>query len=336
MLVEDLGPAGQRAARLTHGDVAARHPHLVHVALTDLGLTGPRAEWRLEPLPALAASGALFASGFPSLPPTNAPGHLAHDCAAIHGALGAVAAVLDRERTGLGQLVEVSAQEAALAGTTPWSVAIEDYLTVNPHLPAAGTRNADGSYWVLPAGDGWVRCVIGTPSPVGRVRARCSAPPTRSTGDEWNQPFFRVMNLDVIRLVAQERLADRTRAELFDQALGFGTTVGVLQHAVGVRRRTRRPGRGGSSSTPASRASRAPRSPTRPGALGHPDRPRAAGARADRRRPHAGFAARRRRPAGAHRRGRAARSTACGWSSSAWPPWCPSWAGCSPSWAPTS
>ena len=64
---------------------------------TDLGLSGPRAGWHLEPLPALAASGALWASGFPQLPPCNGPGHLAHDCASVYGAIGAVAAVLDRD-----------------------------------------------------------------------------------------------------------------------------------------------------------------------------------------------------------------------------------------------
>jgi crotonobetainyl-CoA:carnitine CoA-transferase CaiB-like acyl-CoA transferase len=230
VLVEDLGPAARRAAGLDPDDVAARHAHLVHVALTDLGLAGPRAGWHLEPLPALAASGALFASGFPTSPPTAAPGHLAHDCAAVHGALGAVAAVLDRERTGLGQLVEVSAQEAALAGTTPWSVIIEDYLSVNPHLPVAGTRNADGNYWVLPAADGWVRCVIGTRAQWDGFVSLLGRPDAL-VGDEWHQPFFRVMNLDVIRMVAAERLADRTRAELFEQALALGTTVGVLHSA---------------------------------------------------------------------------------------------------------
>jgi crotonobetainyl-CoA:carnitine CoA-transferase CaiB-like acyl-CoA transferase len=227
VLLEDVGPRGQARSRLTHTDVAAEHPHLVQVALTDLGLTGPRAAWHLEPLPALASAGALFASGFPSLPPTNAPGRLAHDCAAVHGALGAVAAILDRDRTGRGQLVEVSAQEAGLAGTTPWSIAIEDYLVVSPHLPAAGTRNADGAYWVFPAADGWVRCVMGNRQQWDGFVALLGHPDALM-GDEWHQTFFRLMNIDVIRLVAHERLADRTRAELFEQALGLHTTIGVL------------------------------------------------------------------------------------------------------------
>ncbi|MEX2626342.1 MAG: CoA transferase, partial [Ilumatobacteraceae bacterium] len=171
VLVENLDPADRSAGRLDPADVARAHPHLVHVALTDFGLTGPRAGWHLEPLTALAASGTLHASGFPDLPPCAAPGYLAHDCASVYGAVGALAATLDRHRHGpghgpghgLGQVVEVSAQEAGLAGTNLWSICLEDYTRVNPYLPAAGTRNADGSYWVLPAKDGWIRTVIGSP-----------------------------------------------------------------------------------------------------------------------------------------------------------------------------
>ena len=208
-------------------ELRARHPHLVHVALRDFGLTGPRAGWRLEPLTALAASGTMFATGFPTMAPCGVPGHLAHDCASVYGAVGAVAALADRARGNAGQCVEVSVQEAALAGTTPWSLALRDYLRVNPHLPAKGTRNADGSYWVLPAADGWVRTVIGSPRQWdGFVSALGS--PEALLDDEWSKPVFRLMNADVVRIVAQECLVDRTRAELLDQAKGTGATIGVL------------------------------------------------------------------------------------------------------------
>ena len=201
----------------------------MHVALTDLGLSGPRAAWHLEPLPALAASGALWASGFPDLPPCNGPGHLAHDCASVYGAIGAVAAVLDRARRddGVGQLVEVSAQEAGLAGLIPWSVAMQDYLSVNPLLPAEGRRNADGAYWVLPASDGWVRVVVGSPKQWAGFKTLMRNPEVFEA-DEWRNPQFRLANADVIRMLAQDRLTDRTNAELFAEALELGATVGVL------------------------------------------------------------------------------------------------------------
>jgi crotonobetainyl-CoA:carnitine CoA-transferase CaiB-like acyl-CoA transferase len=229
VLVENLGAATRHALDLTPDAVAVAHPHLVHVILADLGLHGPRAEWHLEALPALAASGALHASGFPELPPCNAPGYLAHDCASVYGAVGALAAVLDRERRddGAGQLVEVSVQEAALAGTNPWSIPLADYARGNPLLPVDGRRNAEGAYWVLPASDGWVRAVIGTRRQWDGFVALMRNPDAL-LADEWQNPRFRLQNADVIRLVAEATLTDRTRAQLFDEASALGTTIGVL------------------------------------------------------------------------------------------------------------
>ena len=208
-------------------EIAAAHPHLIHVAIGDFGRTGPRAGWRLEPLPAFASSGALHASGFPDRPPCWLPGFLAHDCASVFAAFGAVAAWMDRRRTGRGQLVDVSVQEAALSGTNPWSIILSDYVRINPQLPTEGRRNADATYYVLPAGDGHVRAVLGSErhwqgflDVLGR--------PDALEGDEWMTPGFRIMNADVIRLVAQESLLDRTRQEVFEQALAAGTPMGVV------------------------------------------------------------------------------------------------------------
>lgn len=229
VLVENLDRGFRERVGLDHVMLRERHPHLVQVALTDLGLSGPRSGWHLEPLPALAASGALWASGFPQLPPCNGPGHLAHDCASVYGAVGAIAAVLDRARRddGTGELVEVSVQEAGLSALIPWSVAMQDYLSVNPLLPADGRRNADGAYWVLPASDGWVRVVVGSPKQWTGFNSLMRDPEVFEA-DDWKNPQFRLMNADVIRMVAQERLTDRTRNELFQEALGTGATVGVL------------------------------------------------------------------------------------------------------------
>ena len=229
VLVENLDEQSCDESNLHNAVLAATHPHLVQVVLADLGLSGPRASWHLEPLPALAASGALWASGFPQLPPCNAPGHLAHDCASVYGAIGAIAGVLDRERRGdqRGQLVEVSVQEAALAATIPWSIAMQDYAAPGSYLPVDGRRNAEGAYWVLPASDGWVRVVVGSPKQWAGFK-KLMRDPEVFEAEEWTNPRFRLENADVIRMVAEDRLTDRTRAELFGEALGHGATVGVL------------------------------------------------------------------------------------------------------------
>jgi crotonobetainyl-CoA:carnitine CoA-transferase CaiB-like acyl-CoA transferase len=162
VLVENQD-AGALGGRLSPAAIRARHPHLVHVSIADLGRSGPRAGWRLEPLPAFAASGALWASGFPDRAPCWLPGYQAHDCAAIVAVSGALAALLDRSARGLGQTVEVSVQEAGLASLDPWSVLFADYARVYPALPPAYPRDADGPALVVPTADGHVRLLAVTP-----------------------------------------------------------------------------------------------------------------------------------------------------------------------------
>lgn len=227
VVIENFDPDQRRRRGFDHGALAQRHPHLVHVALADFGLDGPLAPWRLEPLTAFAAAGPLFASGFRQLPPCWMPGHVAHDAASVYGAIGAVAAVMARASRGTGELVEVSVQEAALASIIPWSIPLADYARLIPGLPAAGRRNADGAYWVFPAKDGWVRTVIGNPRQWNGF-VELLGKPDLLAQPEWSDSLYRLQQHDVIRLVAQDLLTDRTRQELFDEALLTGATLGIL------------------------------------------------------------------------------------------------------------
>jgi crotonobetainyl-CoA:carnitine CoA-transferase CaiB-like acyl-CoA transferase len=162
VLIENLAPDDELAPRLAAA-VQERHSHLVHATIADFGRSGPRQGWRLEPLPAFAASGALWASGFPDRAPCWLPGYQAHDCAGILAVVGVLAALLDRARSGRGQTVEVSVQEAALAALDPWGIALADYARVYPALPPTYPRDADGPALVLPTADGYVRVLAVTP-----------------------------------------------------------------------------------------------------------------------------------------------------------------------------
>lgn len=213
VLIENLGPAAQARHHLTPDDVRSRYPHLVHVALSDFGATGPRAGWRLEPLAAFAASGGLFASGFADMPPCAGPGFLAHDCASAYAAAGAVAALLDRARHGAGQTIDMSVQEAGIIGIHPWCVPVADYARRYPMLPVTPPRNADGAYYVLQVADGFVRVLPGSPRQWAAFKALIGDPDALA-GPEWEIPLFRLMNGDVIRLLADEALRERTRADV--------------------------------------------------------------------------------------------------------------------------
>jgi crotonobetainyl-CoA:carnitine CoA-transferase CaiB-like acyl-CoA transferase len=167
--------------RLAAPAVRARHPHLVHVTIADRGASGPRSGWRLEPLPAFAASGALWASGFPDRPPCWLPGFQAHDCAAVVAVAGALGALRGRARHGHGDTVEVSVEEAAMASFAPWPIVLADYAGRFPVLPRAYPRDADGPAIVVPVADGWVRLLAITPRQLralgALVTGRAGGPP---------------------------------------------------------------------------------------------------------------------------------------------------------------
>src|SRR5436309_1765125 len=224
VLIENLGPEGERRHGLTPAEVQERHPHLVHVALADFGLTGPRAGWRLEALPAFAASGALHASGFRDRPPCWLPGYAAHDCGAVFAVAGALAALLARARHGAGETVEVSVQEAALNGMNPWSIPLADYARLYPMLPVSPPRNADGAYHVLETADGYVRVLPGAPRQ-WRAFVALLGNPDALEGEHWGVPLFRLMNGDVVRAVAKEALAGRARADVLAEGRRLGVPI---------------------------------------------------------------------------------------------------------------
>ncbi|GAA4809525.1 hypothetical protein GCM10023200_54160 [Actinomycetospora chlora] len=93
----------------------SRWPDAVHVVVTPFGLTGPRCAWRGDDLVLASAGGMTWLGGRPDGPPRPPPFGAAYGLAGAHAATAALLGLLARDRTGQGQLVDVSAQEAVAA-----------------------------------------------------------------------------------------------------------------------------------------------------------------------------------------------------------------------------
>jgi len=110
--------SGPREALLTL-EMRERDPraweHVVHVVVTPFGLTGPRRDWLADDLVAAAAGGMAWLGGAAGGPPQAPPRSQATQLAGAHAAVAALLGVRARQRTGTGQLAEVSVQEAVAA-----------------------------------------------------------------------------------------------------------------------------------------------------------------------------------------------------------------------------
>src|SRR4051794_12180467 len=155
LVTSDAVPAPGLDAR----DVAARHPHLVVGALTPFGLDGPYAEWVATDATLAASGGFAFKAGIPEDSPLLPPGHLVDDAASITAAFGLLCALYQREATGAGQFVEVSANEA-IAQICDWSLP-NAMARIEAGFPAGEVRNGNGPiYPIFACKGGYVRLII--------------------------------------------------------------------------------------------------------------------------------------------------------------------------------
>ena len=98
-----------------------KNERLIVLSVTPFGLDGPWAEYQTSDIVGLAAGGMLFSSGYDdhSIPPIRPGGNQGYHVPASFALIGALLALIEREHTGRGQLVDVS---------------MHDTLAVSPEL----------------------------------------------------------------------------------------------------------------------------------------------------------------------------------------------------------
>ena len=178
-VVIDSAEPGARAAAGHEGleaeALAARHPDLVVVSITAYGRTGPYAGRDVCGSVIDATSGLCWKAGVPEREPLLPPGNFSGDIASLIGAFAAVCALLQRAAGRPGQLIDVSANEAA-AQITDWSMPNISRTIASgrePHEVRAGT----GPFYPLVATkDGWVRLVVLSPRQWHAIRAWLGEP----------------------------------------------------------------------------------------------------------------------------------------------------------------
>ena len=112
VFVENYGPGVIEKLGIDEPALRGLHPPLIYARIKGFGLDGPYAAYKSYDMVAQAAAGAFSVTGEPDGPPMR-PGFTAGDAGTgVQMALAIVAAYVQRQRTGEGQLIELSMQEA--------------------------------------------------------------------------------------------------------------------------------------------------------------------------------------------------------------------------------
>ena len=161
-LIENYAPGVMDRLGVGWDVLHAANPRLVYASASGFGLSGPDRDNLAMDFTIQAASGVMSLTGFADGPPLRTGGPYVDILGGAHlyGAL--VTALLQRERGGQGQLVEVAMVEAQFAVLT---TAIDQYLKTGD-IPArtgnAFANHARAPYNVYPAKDGHVAIILVT------------------------------------------------------------------------------------------------------------------------------------------------------------------------------
>jgi len=159
IVIETSAPGHLDTLGLSYRTLQARNPRLTLVSITPFGQSGPHRDYRGSDLIGQAAGGMVFVNGSPDQPPLQGAGLQGYHCASVYGAIGAMLALIARDRSGHGQWIDVSIQECVAACVEHASSLFHQNGTV---ARRQGSLHWTGDFRVGRCRDGYVlHCPLG-------------------------------------------------------------------------------------------------------------------------------------------------------------------------------
>jgi crotonobetainyl-CoA:carnitine CoA-transferase CaiB-like acyl-CoA transferase len=210
VFLQSLRPGLAAELGLGEDSLRARNPRLVYCSVGAYGRTGPLAREPGYDALMQAAGGLISMTGEPDRPGVRIGSSLIDMGTGIWAALGIVAALLEREGTGEGAVVDVSLYETALAYV---GYHLVGYLADGTVPRPEGTRfPMVAPYQVFPTRDGELMVAGGNDRLFARICSVLELPELRDDPRFATNPA-RVANRDALAEALEQRLRERDTAD---------------------------------------------------------------------------------------------------------------------------
>jgi crotonobetainyl-CoA:carnitine CoA-transferase CaiB-like acyl-CoA transferase len=229
IMVENFKPGGLRQFGLDYESVRALNPSVIYASITGFG-SGGGAHLPGYDLIVEAMSGLMSLQGDEDGPPYRAGVAIFDVMSGLQTAIGVLAALEHRRRTGEGQLVEVNLLAAALAGMVNQTGAFASAGVV-PHR-MGNSHPSLFPYEPLPTGDGDLVIAAGNDTQFRNLCATLGAPELADE-ERFAANSGRTANRDQLRPLLIERLKARSAAEWFDELIAVGVPCGPINSVAG-------------------------------------------------------------------------------------------------------
>ena len=153
ILVENYRPGAMTRLGLGYEVLKDINPRLIYTSISGFGQTGPWADRPGFDLMAQAMSGVMSVTGYPGGPPVKAGVPVADIGCALFAIYGTLSAYIGAKATGLGQYIDASLFDSALAFSV-WDVC--DYWgTGKPPEPLGTSNKMTAPYQAMASADGY-------------------------------------------------------------------------------------------------------------------------------------------------------------------------------------
>src|SRR5215469_11039584 len=224
VLVENFKPGGLARFGLDYESVAVSNPGLVYASISGFGAGGGK-DLPGYDLMVQAMSGLMSLTGDPDGPPYRAGISVFDVMTGLHTAIGILAAINHRTKTGRGQHVEASLMASALSGMVNQTSA-QVAGTVTP-FRMGNSHPSLFPYEPLPTGDGDLVVTAGNDA---QFRKLCRVLDVEHLADDarFASTGERTAHRSELRELLTERLASRSAADWFRALTAVGVPCGPI------------------------------------------------------------------------------------------------------------
>ncbi len=159
VLLENFKPGTAERLGLGYLQLKDINPKLIYASISGYGQTGPEADRGGYDLMAQGRSGMMYVTGTEDSPPCKVGVPVVDMGAAMYTAFGIASALLYREKTGVGQMIDVSLLDTSVSWFT--ILAMEYQATGQLPKKLGSASPLYGPYQAIKAKDGYIN-VIGT------------------------------------------------------------------------------------------------------------------------------------------------------------------------------
>ncbi len=231
VLVENFRPGTMSRLGLGYADMAARWPRLVYCSISGFGQSGPRRAEAGYDAVMQAEGGLMSITGAGDGPPYRLGVAISDIATGMFAAQGITLALLARERTGTGQLVDVGMLDATAALLT-YQAGI--YFATGAPPPRMGNRHPTiVPYETLSASDGDFVVAVGNDDLWRRFCGVIGADDIVAD-ERFATNRARVSNYEALRPHLVERLRARPRAEWVSALKAAGVPCGSVRDVAEV------------------------------------------------------------------------------------------------------